>query len=157
MRDPYLFDDVDDTSAKTNTNMEVDNNTIENKQRNDTQVSNMNNNVQSQMNFQPIEEKKNAQQLPNQQVANAFNTANVANAVNTVNTVNANNNSTNYQKIAQNRNMSARDIKNQMDLNYDESQYNANNFYRTARPQDDEIDIEKELEAKFDELFGDDA
>ena len=39
----------------------------------------------------------------------------------------------------------------------DESQYNANNFYRTARPQDDEIDIEKELEAKFDELFGDDA
>lgn len=154
-----LFDDVDDTSAKTNTNtnIEVDNNTIENKQRNDTQVSNMNNNVQSQMNFQPIEEKKNAQQLPNQQVANAFNTANVSNAVNAVNTVNANNNSTNYQKIAQNRNMSARDIKNQMDLNYDESQYNANNFYRTARPQDDEIDIEKELEAKFDELFGDDA
>lgn len=103
---------------------------------------------------EPVKKEESAPKVPVQNQAPVMSSP----VINKPNPVQGN--TTNYQKNAQafgnvpvTPNMAnARDIRNQME----QSQGQMNYSRPTAAPVEEDLDIEKELEAKFDELFGSD-
>ena len=103
---------------------------------------------------EPVKKEESAPKVPVQNQAPVMSSP----VINKPNSVQGN--TTNYQRNAQafgnvpvTPNMAnARDIRNQME----QSQGQMNYSRPTAAPVEEDLDIEKELEAKFDELFGSD-